>query len=239
MKSVSYWASRHLWPARLLLVAGQVLLTLLAIFVGKSLAQLDIVLPFYLIYLLVPPFALAWILHPGGSGHKTFSRRKWCEGTVAGIGFLVIVCMCSQPLPALNRLAPAWSNTPAAYPVTIQKIEQHAVDKKPVLKKGKVRQKLADNIQVIRKLYRQGPRGVKYALIIFSVVVALGLVSLLSALSCTIACNGSETLALFVFLLGSTLVIFLTIRVIKAIQRKYLKELQKRNGPPGEAPPSL
>lgn len=81
MKSISYWAGRHLCTAPLLVVAGHVLLTLLAVFVGKPLMDLRISLPYYPIYVWILCLAAARVLHPGGHCSNPYTQRKWCEGS--------------------------------------------------------------------------------------------------------------------------------------------------------------
>lgn len=227
MKSISYWASRHLWPARLLLVAGHVVLTLLAIFVGKSLMHLNASLPFYLFYLLILPFAGAWLLHPGGHGSNTYARRKWCEGTAGAIGFLLVVCLAGQRLPARGGVDVAWASTAIEYPAKNHQVQQHAVDKKPLLQKKKGRQQLREKVRALRQAYRQGPLGTKIALILLALLVALSLLFVLTLLSCNIACAGLEALAFIVALVGTTAVVYSFIGVVKSINRRYHREIQK------------
>ncbi|WP_132051392.1 hypothetical protein [Pseudocnuella soli] len=223
MKSLSYKASRHLWAARLVLVAGHVLLTLLGIFVGKSLALLQVTLPFYLIYLLILPFAAAWLLHPGGHSGHTYALRKWCEGTAGAISFLLVVCLANQRQPVLGHAASAWSNTAVEYGIPKQKLEQPSVDKKPLLQKKSVRQQLRS----LRRAYRQGPIGTRIALILLAVAGAFVLLYALALLSCSIACAGAEVLAFIVAILGTGAIAFFFVRAIKAISRRYRREMEQ------------
>lgn len=237
MKSISYWASRHLWPARLLLVAIFVLLNLLAVFVGKSLSLLQVSLPFYLVYLLLLPFAAAWLLHPGGHSNSSFRLRKWCEGTVGGICFMLVVILFNQKLPVSN--APVWSNTVVKKLAEQKLTNSKVLEEKPVLRKKHQRQKLRNNIKTIRSLYQQSPKTTKIILIILAVVVAIGLLWPLSLLVCQLSCAGSEALAIFVSVLGTGLIVYLAVLVVKGIERRYQRKLRENsNWRPGK-PASL
>ena len=58
------------------------------------------------------------------------------------------------------------------------------------------------------------------ALIVFSILIAAGLILLLTALSCSVACSGAEGAAIVLLISGITLITFLTVKVIKAILKK-------------------
>ena len=69
--------------------------------------------------------------------------------------------------------------------------------------------------------------GAKVALIILTVLVALGLAILVAALSCSISCSGSEALAVIVGIVGYAAIIFLTVVIIRSIVRNAKKEKAK------------
>jgi hypothetical protein len=57
----------------------------------------------------------------------------------------------------------------------------------------------------------------QYVALFFVIIAFLLLLFLLAALACGIACSGSDGLAILVFLLGLTLLIFLLVHSIKGI----------------------
>ena len=69
--------------------------------------------------------------------------------------------------------------------------------------------------------------GGKVALIILTVLVALGLAILVAALSCSLSCSGSEAAAVIVGIIGYGAIVFLTIVVIRSIIRNARKEKAK------------
>jgi hypothetical protein len=114
---------------------------------------------------------------------------------------------------------PAWASVESLSPKPAVEIKVPET-KKPHSLKKKMWQQLRKNIRYIRQHYRQASGGEKAALIILSILVALALLYVVMALSCGIACSGSEGLALFVALLGTGLIVFLLVWVIKSINRK-------------------
>jgi hypothetical protein len=71
----------------------------------------------------------------------------------------------------------------------------------------------------------------KTLLIILSVIVALGLLFGLGALSCSIACGGAEALAAIVAIAGTFIIIFLLVRTIKRISNPRSKEIEETKVP--------
>jgi hypothetical protein len=90
--------------------------------------------------------------------------------------------------------------------------------------KWKERKKLLKHqIREIKKA-NDPSKGEKVLLVILSILVALGLLYLVAALSCSIACSGSEAIALLVAIGGTAGVILLLIFVIRAIYGKRRKK---------------
>lgn len=91
-----------------------------------------------------------------------------------------------------------------------------------------------EKIRIIKKQLKevkqdkQTSKSDKTLLIILSVLVAIGLLIGLAALSCSISCGGAEALALVVALVGTALIIFLLIRVMKRISNPRPKEIEEK-----------
>ena len=85
---------------------------------------------------------------------------------------------------------------------------------------------IKDQIKTI-KHDKDSSKGDKTLLIILSVIIALGLLSGLAALSCSLSCNGSEALALIVGIGGTFLIIFFLALIIKHISNQSLKKKEK------------
>lgn len=219
MRKISAWASCHVWAARFLIAVFYVLLNGISIFIGRALLDVEVDIPAYYLYALAVPFFFAWCTYPRQKKKHDYFSRKWREGVLVVTTFLLVVCMANQRTlqfsgfqPVWASLAPAGETTPAAIKLPETK-KLHSVKKK-------MRQQLRENMRQLRQHYRQASDGGKTALIILSVLVAITLLYGVAALSCGIACSGSEGLALFVAVLGTGLIVFLLVRVIKSINRK-------------------
>ncbi len=77
---------------------------------------------------------------------------------------------------------------------------------------------------MLRQEYKDATKGERTALIVLSILIALGLLSLVAALSCNLSCSGSEGGAAVVAILGTGLIIFLLVKIIKRINRGKPKE---------------
>jgi hypothetical protein len=105
-------------------------------------------------------------------------------------------------------------------------------DEKGKLLKWKERRKLLKaQIQGIKSSSDLTPTA-KTLLTILSVIVAIGLLYLVAALSCSLSCNGSDAAAVLVGVGGTALVIFLVIIVIRGIYGKHKKKKLHTTEPP-------
>ncbi len=237
MKRISTWAKNHIGPARLIIAGSQILIALLGIITGLLLKDLNILLPTVFISVVILFFMAACLVYPSKEkrGHVSrpgfyYARQKSCDFVLAASCFCLIIFLSNRP----DRLF-QYSLTPEAYAVTNPSLPTDSSLKtyKPVdafaasmkdengkTLKWKERKKLLkEQINAIKKS-DSGPGNNKPLLIILSVVAALGLLSLVASLSCSLSCNGSEAAALIVGIGGTALIIFLLVIAIKAIKRK-------------------
>ncbi|MBD0350966.1 MAG: hypothetical protein ICV65_07425 [Flavisolibacter sp.] len=221
MKKISIWAHEHKWMARFIIIALYFLLTFIGHILGELLLTVGIHLPLFTPYLLLIPFFIAFIFYPSYKEKEKYKNiyraRKAADSIMACTTFLMVVSMANQSF--LDRSAQPASLF-AASPVS-----PAAEEIDPVKPKGKHgfslkewRKALRKNVQALRKELRAIDEGGKTGLIVLSIVVAVVLLFLLSAVSCGIACNGSEGLALAVLLLGAGLIIFLLAKIIYRIK---------------------
>ena len=84
--------------------------------------------------------------------------------------------------------------------------------------------KIKTHVREIRAAVRNPGGAGKAALILLTIVVALALLYLVAALSCSIACSGAEGLAFTVALLGTGGVVFLTVVVIRRILHRRRRD---------------
>lgn len=233
MKKISLWARQHRWQTRVLIVVIYIILNGIGLFVGDLLFLSGLSIPSSIIYTTCFVFLLGFISYPSKkdkAAYKNFYRRqKLTDFVLISTTFLLVVSYGNH-----YNTAPSLSQSPfhslyalANKPVpTI--LNKNATEEKPVIKKKKgiknLKQKLRENIRLLKKEYKDASKGEKAALIILSVLIALGLFFLLAALSCNISCSGSEGAATVILLLGTALIVFLLVKVIKRINRGKPKE---------------
>ena len=166
-----------------------------------------------------------------------YVRQKTCDILLAGSTYLMIVYLDNHKeilfrytLPfnramASNIILPK-DSTVKTYK-SIAAFSASMKDANGNYLKWKERKKLLKEQVRAIKNSKDPSNGGKAVLIILSVLVALLLIGLIASLACSIACGGSDALAVIVVLGGTALVIWLLIRVIRNINRKKIKEPEK------------
>lgn len=237
MRKISFWAKRHPWPARIIIVVSFVILNVLGFATGLLLADMDIILPAALMFLFILLYAAGYISYPvtnkierGKKRLNVFARQKTCDILLAGSTFFIIVFLGNHQetlfrysLPfnevrASSSIIPKDSTTKnyKSIPAFYQSLKD--ANGKPYGWKER-KKLLKEQVSAIKKANDMGP-GEKTALIILSVAVALGLIYLIGALACNLSCAGSDVAAVIVGVGGTGLVIFLLIVVIRKILGK-------------------
>lgn len=235
MRRISFWAKSNPFKARLSIVFGFILLNLLAIFTGTLITDLYITLPDWIPVITALASIIAVIFYPAKKEKGTiippsvfYIRQKTCEIILITCTF-VMICFfgnhldeyldVSSPSYAANPVSPNNSTTAPRYK-TISDFKASLMDKDGNPLKWKARKKLLkEQIREVRRAKDKTP-GEKVLLIILSVLAACALIVGVAALSCSIGCAGAEVLAAVVFIVGSALVIWLLIALIRGINRK-------------------
>lgn len=235
MKIISFWAKNHIWQSRQLIILIYILLNVIGIFTGKLLNEINVIFPqIYFIACIIVTIAL-WMWYPdkqnrkpGVSPSALYVRRKIFDFSLGAVTFLMIIY-------AGNNWKNLFLKSESAQ---ASKIIPHSKDSSiynsPLIKnfiagiKGLDVSKLSqrEKLKLIKKQMKtikhdkDTSEGNKTLLIILSVLIALGLLYGLAALSCSISCGGSEALAIIVAVGGTFLIIFLLIRIIKRITNR-------------------
>jgi predicted membrane channel-forming protein YqfA (hemolysin III family) len=227
MKKISIWASVNKWPARIIITVSYFVFNTIALFLGDALAIDDVIIPSSWIYLLGFIAVVGFIFYPSKknkSDYDNFYRsQKTCDLLLISTGFLLIIAfgnhfhLPKNQSPFSFTYAGAASISVEKNSTVVKVIEPARKKKGSLIKQWK--QKLKENIRRIRQEYKDASPGEKTALIIVTILVALLLLYLVAALSCNISCSGNDAAAVIVLLLGTGLLVFLTVRVIKRINR--------------------
>jgi hypothetical protein len=237
MKKISHWAKDHVWPARIIIILSTLLLVALGIITGLLLYDIQFILPALVVVFSSLLYAAGFLFYPNRKNSTvrvSYRRQKTCDLLLAGSVFLMLAYLGNHPRQILDYsspFTPASANS-SSLPKdsslkTYKPLDVFSAsmkDKDGKMLKWKERKKmLKEQVRAIRHS-KEPSDGAKVALIVLSVLVALGLLYLVAALSCSISCGGSGVLAAIVLVGGVGLVVFLLITVIRKILGKKKKE---------------
>lgn len=240
MKKLSFWARNHKIAARFIIVVSQILLAATGIFTGILLKSLGFSFSSITLIVLIIAFAICFIFYPvKNKRSKSLSfyiKQKSFHLALATVSFLLVVFAGNRP----NTLLLANSDVSATVPVkppadsashkykSIKDFSASMKDGNGKTLKWKERKKLLKaQVKAIRKSSDLS-KGEKTTLVILSVLVAIGLLFLVAAISCNLSCSGYDGAAALVGLGGGVLVILLLIVAIRAIYKKERKKRLKK-----------
>ncbi len=237
MKQISYWAKKHVWQSRALIVLIYILLNILGIFTGKALNDINIIIPqpYFIACIIFTIILWVWYPKKGNinsniNGSILYFQRKLLDFSLGLITFLMIIYAGNNWQNLFIKSESALASKIIPMP------KDSAIYNNPLIKNFITSLKEMDIAQLTQKeklrLIKKQIKTIKQSsdtsksnktlLIILSVFAALALIYSLAALSCSIACAGSEALAIVVAVAGTALIIYFLVRIIKRIS----------NGPP-------
>jgi uncharacterized membrane-anchored protein len=246
MKKISLWAKIHPWPARFIIIGIHAILIITAFKTGTLFGELNVSVPAAAFFIFMVVFLTAVFSYPSKSQKNRVSaesfyfRQKSCDFILAASSFCMIVYFGNHEKNIFqsNAEIQAAVSHPVSLPgdssvrayKSIAAFNASLKDENGKSLSWKEKKKLLkQQVKEIKKAKDISPGG-KVLLILLSVIVALGLLYLLAALSCSIACGGADTLAIIVFLLGTAAIIFFLVRIISRIIGKRAK--RKKEGLP-------
>jgi len=242
MKKISFWARTHKWSAQFIIVAIHIILLFIGYKTGILFSKVNVFVPSIAFYILIGILLVTAFSYPLRSQKKQVSsfyfRQKSCDFILAASSFCMIVyfgnhdknifirnseiqATVSHPVSVPGDSSLKTYKSIAAFKASLK--DEH--EKSLSLKEKK--KLLFQQIKGIKKSKDTSPGG-KVALIILSIIVAIGLIALLAALSCSIACAGADVLAIIVMALGTAGIIILLVRVIRNINGKRRKQKKDR-----------
>lgn len=241
MKQLSKWAKVHKSPARFIIILSFFLLTSLGIITGKLLSGIGISISSNVMSFFIAVYLLGIFGYPARamkrkklSAASFYIRQKSCDFLLAASTFCMIVFLSNQP----NKIFVFANPLSAAIPLSQEMLKDSSLkayktiaafsaslkDENGKSLKWKVKkQLLKEQVRAIKKDSDMS-KGGKVALIVLSVLVALGLVALVLALACDLSCSGSEGAAVLVGVGGTALVIFLLALAIRGITGKKRRQ---------------
>ena len=217
MYTLSLWASRHQWQARVIIVVASLILYLGAWLCGALLAAFDLHLSSVWTLSLLSAGLFCMILYPKqrSKAYYSFVYRKMLDTVLTFSSVLLILCFSNQEgtgtVPSLQSRF-----------VTKAQAAYHPVPVKPAIKQQK--QLFRKYIRMIKAYTNKASSKQNTALVILTVLLGIGLGLIVAMLSCSIACNGSGVAAGLVLTLGLTGIFFLCRNIIRNIRHPKKKE---------------
>ena len=216
MKAISFWAKNHLWLTRLGIVLILYPIINISGWILGSILQVEGFQFSYLTYYFLAFITVALVAfyssRKSNTGRYSYTRRKITDALLAFTTFCFALLTGNHFNSSFQNIAPVHAS---------EQITTSLIKPKPGKEKKKSFKKI---LKDLKKKYKQSSEAGKVLLIILTILVALGAVYLLAALSCSIACGGAEALAYVVFLLGLGGIIFGVVKIIQSIVRKRRKK---------------
>ena len=241
MRKISLWAKYNPRTARVYIIIIKILLAAMAWFVSRLFVEMNIALPGSLGFSALLIFLLAALLYPSKDRKKLSSRhfyikQKSCDFTLAACTFIMMVSIINnqQYHGTANSLHASSSITASETPTAEEILTSlRNRDKKTLtrLEKKILKHEFKKQLQVFTKatLASDKKSSDQAGWIILTIVAALGLTLVLSALVCSISCGGAEGIAVVVGILGLVAIIWGTIVVIKGIKRRGAKKVPEKS----------
>jgi len=234
MRYLSTWAKAHPIKARLIIIASNLVLALLAYFVGNELRDLDISFSSTVFFSISLMFIAVAFVYP----HKkdkpvtfsiryTYAFRKCCDMLAVACSFCLLCCLANNPQlapvydvhSANNSTAPAKTVKPTAQEILSSL--KNGRDKKSLSRTEKriLKKEFKHQLKVYAAAKLGGDRRTaeEAFLTLLAIFAALGLLYLVAAAACSLSCSGSDAAAAFVAIVGTIGVIWLLVYVIKRI----------------------
>jgi|SRR5687768_11013613 len=231
MRSLSRFAKSHPVQARIIIIVSHILLVLIAFYLSATLTHWGIRFSTLWLCFSLLGFFVVGMFYPRRQGGViiSYAKRKGFDFLVALSGFAVFFSTANflnQPKESLTPVMATHIPNPLYKNPQAEKLlnafasgEKNSFTKK---EKRIIRQEFNHQVKqwVKAKISGDRSKGAQIALIILSIIAALGLLYLVAALACSLSCNGSDVAAIIVGVVGAAAVIWLLIKVIKAINRK-------------------
>jgi hypothetical protein len=229
MRKISRWAKHHRLPAIISLVVIKLLLAFIAAYVGVSLLGMNIRIPFPVFFIALLVLITTAIAYPSKhvarlTKKQFYIRQKTCDFMIATCSFVMIGTWVNTNLPVAISTATVSAATTTINPTAEEILASLKYRDKSTLTRQekrilKTEFKQQVKIYTVTKLKGHKDDAGKAGLIILTIVAALGLLYLVAALACSLSCNGSDAAALVVGILGTALIIWGVIAVIRRISR--------------------
>lgn len=234
MKTISFWAKNHVPQAQVILVLLKISLGLLAIYAGLLLTNTGYFTQLRSLYIFAAVAAISAFTYPNKYRPTAnfYRKQKTRDFLISLCAFCLLAGVTNRldmPLQQSGNLANASSIMHHGNAAQIISSLEHR-NKKTLSRKEKriLKKEFFTQVKIYAKaslLNDKVAKGESWKTILV-IIGALGLLYLVTALSCSLSCNGAEGAALVVGILGLAGIIWGSIALINRIYR----------GPPVKTP---
>ena len=240
MRKISLWAKHHRVEAIVSIVAIKLVLAVIAFYIGSALLEMNFRIPVAVCIIALIVLAVAAWLYPSRrlthfSKKQFYLRQKSCDFIIGACSFVMIGSLVNNNLPLPGAVSFASNvitqSTPTAEEIlaSLQYRDKSSLTRqeKRILKEEFKKQ---IKIYAVAKITGNKDGASKAVFIILTIIAAIGLLTLLAALACSLSCNGSDVAAVIVGVLGAAAIIWGTIVLVNRISRGP----KKKSGNPTE-----
>ncbi len=214
MKTIALWSRDNIIIARILIAFCHVLMSCLALYIGTEVQKgLIFISPTFLL-LLVALFLIISALFSKSYPSFRFYKRKLLDASILLCSFIIMVCIANQ-----NRTGSSLSYNSLHGSFAEKEVKASDISTKPSIKE------LKKQLKELRMTLKKG-EGASIGGIILAILAAIGLGFLLVAAACSVACNGQDALAIFLFVGGVTAIFFISRLIIRATKKKGTVEIK-------------
>ena len=236
MRKISLWAKYHRFEAVVSIVAIKIALAVIAFYIGSALLKMNFHIPVAVcIIALIVLVVAAWIYPSRRLTHfskkQFYLRQKSCDFIIGACSFAMIGSLVNNNLPMPGAVSFASNvitiTTPTAEEIlaSLQYRDKSSLTRqeKRILKEEFKKQ---IKIYAVAKVTGNKDNASKAVFIILTIIAAIGLLTLLAALACSLSCNGSDAAAVIVGILGAAAIIWGTIVLVNRISRGPKKKTE-------------
>lgn len=231
-KEIARWSARNSWSARLLLFTAQLTLALLAFAMGGWLVDLNIHLSPLLLWSSIIIALLIFIVYPSKkSAFKNFAWRKTCDGLLAVCSFLMLLQQSNQShttgtAPLLQAFSgSSLASFPANYDKPTTSLKSGMKEKAgglygKLLKWNQKKRLLEKKFNNLSKVGKSPTPAEKALYTVLGIIGAVLLFYLVALAACALSCNGAETAAVIVAIVGIGGIIFLLALLFRHLYKR-------------------
>lgn len=233
MLKISFWAKHHVTAARFYIVCIKIFAAFLAYFVAALLTQIEVFIPAAPAYATgIVLLLTGTILYPVILNRRHYIRQKLCDFIIPLSAVIVFITWVNNAGNTTTTTSYAANSNSIVIKPTAQQILNSGKTKQLLTRQEKriLKKEFYKQLKVYAGAVLTGDKeksGQAWK-IILAIIGLLGLLYVVAALSCGIACSGSDAMAILVLVLGVAGVIWGFVAVLKAIKRGPKKKIENK-----------